>query len=137
MNPTILIVDDETDLADTCRRLLHRQGWMAVVVATRAAALDALSQRPVLALVDRRLPDGDGLDVLRAAVGGGTPAIMMSGYDWADSRRVSLDAGAAGFLGKPFPTQALLELIDEILGPAPRRVRPDAPGGPVGPRAAG
>jgi DNA-binding response OmpR family regulator len=135
MNRTILIVEDETDLADTCLRLLRRQGWTAVVAPTRAAAIDALSQRPVLALVDRRLPDGDGLDVLRAAVGAGTPAIMMSGYDWADSRRVSLDAGAAAFLGKPFPTQALLELIDEILGPAPGRVWSSPPGGPAGPTA--
>jgi DNA-binding response OmpR family regulator len=127
MNPTILIVDDETDLADGCRRLLRRQGWTAVVARTRTAAIEALPQGPALAIVDRRLPDGDGVDVLRAAVAAGTPAIMMSGQDWVDTRRVALDAGAAAFLGKPFSGHTLLELVQAILGPA----------GPVPPRPAG
>jgi two-component system, OmpR family, KDP operon response regulator KdpE len=115
----ILIVEDESDLADTCLRLLRRHGWTAVVAPTRAAAMSALPERPSLAIIDWRLPDGDGLDVLREAVAAGTPAIMMSGHDWVDTRRVALDAGGAGFLGKPFSAQGLLELVDAILGPAP------------------
>ena len=129
MSRTILIVEDETDLADTCLRLLRRQGWTAVVARTRTAAMEALPERPALAIVDRRLPDGDGVDVLRAAVAAGTPAIMMSGQDWVDTRRVALDAGAAGFLGKPFSGQTLLELVHAILGPA----GPVPPTPPVGP----
>ena len=125
MSRTILIVEDEVDLAQSCVRLLHRRGWQAVAVRTRAAGLGALQDRPVLALVDRQLPDGDGLDVLRAAADAGTPAIRMSGPDLPDTRRRALDSGAAGFLGKPFSTGALLELIDSILGPPP--------GVPVGP----
>ena len=127
MSRTILIVEDEVDLAQACVRLLHRRGWQAVTVRTRAAGLGALQDRPVLALVDRKLPDGDGLDVLQAAADAGTPAIMMSGHDWAETRRRALDHGAAGFLGKPFAGEALLDLIDAILGPAPTvPVRPPA-----------
>jgi DNA-binding response OmpR family regulator len=125
MSRMILIVEDEVDLAQTCVRLLHRRGWQAVAVRTRAAGLGALQDRPVLAIVDRQLSDGDGLDVLQAATDAGTPAIMTSGRDWADVRRRALDIGAAGFLGKPFAGEALLELIDAILGPPPTvQVRP-------------
>jgi DNA-binding response OmpR family regulator len=133
MSQTILIVDDESDLADACLRLLRWHGWTAVVAPTRAAAFGALLQRPVLAIIDRRLPDGDGLDVLRAAVAAGTPTIMVSGHDWVDTRRVALDAGGAAFLGKPFSVPGLLELVDAILGPAPGR-RPSPPPGEAGQR---
>jgi two-component system OmpR family response regulator len=119
MSDIILIVEDEVDLAQTCIRLLRRRGWQAVAVQTRAAGLGALRDRPALAIVDRQLPDGDGLDVLRAAADAGTPAIMVSGHDLADTQRRALDCGAAGFLGKPFGAQALLGLIDAILGPPP------------------
>ena len=127
MTPTILIVEDESDLADACQRLLRRIGWASEIAATRRAAMDALPRRPVLALVDRRLPDGDGVEVLRAAIAVGTPVVMMSGHDWTDTRRVALDAGAAGFLGKPFSAQSLLELVSAIVG------LPPSPAGPVGP----
>jgi DNA-binding response OmpR family regulator len=119
MSDIILIVEDEVDLAQTCIRLLRRRGWQAVAVQTRAAGLDALRDRPALVIVDRQLPDGDGLDVLRAAADAGTPTIMVSGHDLADTQRRALDSGAAGFLGKPFGAQALLGLIDAILGPPP------------------
>jgi DNA-binding response OmpR family regulator len=136
MNRTILIVEDEADLADTYRRLLDRRGWTAVVVATRRAGLDALQGRPALAIVDRSLPDGDGLEVVQAATAAGTPAIMISGRDWADTRRLALGAGAAGFLGKPFSTRDLLALIDTVTGSPPAGPGPGpAPAGPPPPLA--
>ena len=117
MNRTILIVEDEVDLADAWVRLLHRHGWRAVVAATRAAGLGALGEGPGLAIVDRQLPDGDGLDILKAAAAAGTPAIMVSDRDWSGTRRLAIETGAAGFLGKPFGVDALVSLVDEILGP--------------------
>jgi DNA-binding response OmpR family regulator len=126
MNRTILVVEDEADLAATCARLLHRRGWRAEIAGTCSAALSAVARRPALAIVDRRLPDGDGLDVLRAAAAAGTPTIMISGHDWTDTRRLALDTGAAGFLGKPFSIQTLLTLIESILGPPPAAPPPPA-----------
>ena len=120
MMHTILVVDDERDLATTYERLLRRQGWPVVTVGTREAALAALAgdPRPVLAIVDRQLPDGDGLDVLRAALAAGTPVIMVTGYGAAATRRLTLDEGAAGFLAKPFSSHDLLELVRRIVGDA-------------------
>jgi two-component system KDP operon response regulator KdpE len=119
MTGPILVVEDEADLAVTCARLLRRRGWQVETADTRSGALGALARRPVLAIVDRQLPDGDGLDVLQAALAAGTPVIMVSGFAWAETRRLALDTGAAAFLGKPFSTQALLDLVRDILGEAP------------------
>jgi DNA-binding response OmpR family regulator len=125
MNGTILIVDDESDLAATCARLLRRLGWHVQTAATRGEALRAVAidGPPALAIVDRQLPDGDGLDVLRAAQSIGTPVIMVTAFGSTDARRLARAEGAAGFLDKPFSSQALLDLVSSIVGEPPRPVR--------------
>jgi DNA-binding response OmpR family regulator len=128
----ILLVEDEADLAASCVRLLQRRGWQVEALDTRRAALGAVARahQPALVIVDRQLPDGDGLDVVRAAYAAGTPVIVISGHDWADTRRLALDEGAAAFLGKPFSTHDLLGLIRDILGdpPLPTPSVPPPPG---------
>ena len=126
---SILVVEDEADLAATCARLLQRVGWRVETAATRGAGLTAVAaaHRPALAIVDRQLPDGDGLDVLRAATDAGTPVIVISGGDWPNTRRLALDNGAAAFLGKPFSVRDLLALVDSILGRPPVSPSPPPP----------
>jgi DNA-binding response OmpR family regulator len=117
---TILVVDDEPDLAATCQRVLSRRGWNVALAASREAAVALLGRlpRPVLAIVDRQLPDGDGVDVLRAAAAFGIPVIVVTGYGTAATRRLTLDEGAAGFLAKPFSVHELLDLVRRIAGDA-------------------
>jgi DNA-binding response OmpR family regulator len=119
MKRTILIVDAEADLAAGWARLLRRRGWRVVTAATCEAALVAVggTHRPILAIVDRHLSDGDGFDVLHAACTTGTPVIMITGQASNGARRLALDEGAAGFLGKPFSTQALVDLVHSVVGP--------------------
>jgi DNA-binding response OmpR family regulator len=65
---SILVVDDESDFLSTYRRLLSRDGFRVVEAATRSEALAALAREAfALVIADERLPDGDGLDVVRAA----------------------------------------------------------------------
>lgn len=121
MSRAILVVDDEHDLAEACQRLLMRRGWQVGIVATREAALAALTAdvAPVLAIVDRHLPDGDGLDVVRAACQRGCRVIVISGRTSAANRDRTLAAGAVGFLGKPFSASELLELVRTVAGDPP------------------
>ena len=122
MTGAILVVDDERDLAVTCERLLRRRGWSVLTTGTREGGLAILGRepRPALAIVDRQLPDGDGLDILRAAMATGTPVIVVTGYGSAATRRLPLEEGAAGFLAKPFSSNDLLELVHRIVGdPSP------------------
>ena len=118
----VLVVDDEADLAMTYERLLRRQGYRTVSAGSREAGLLALEAQPVrLVIADLLLPDGDGLDVVRAACALPSPPPVLVATVLASraSRRAALDAGATAFLAKPFATEAFNRLIGELLGGAP------------------
>ena len=114
----ILVVDDEIDLATTFTRLLGRHGYRAIAVGScdeaRAAMRDEV---PVLVVSDVRLPDGDGLDLVRTARAQmpPIPAIVMTGHATPGTRHAALEAGAFAFLAKPFPTATLVTLVEEAL----------------------
>jgi DNA-binding response OmpR family regulator len=108
--PAILVVDDEADLLTTYCRLLGRDGFRVVTRSTCVAALLALEHEPfVAAIVDVRLPDGDGLDIVRKTrqLPEPPPAIVVTGFASKDLRRAALGAGAADFFAKPFDAAGL------------------------------
>ena len=112
--PSVLVVEDETDLLATYRRLFTRGGFRVVTAATCAAGLEALQQGPfTAAIVDVRLPDGDGLRIVRTAKEGAprTPTIVVTGYPSPHARSAALDAGAAAFIAKPFDVGALASRV--------------------------
>ena len=114
MAPTVLTVDPQEDLLLTYFRLLSRRGYRVITVSTRAAGLLAVEREaPRLVISDLRLPDGDGLDIVRAACSLVPPAVAMvvSGLSAEGSRQAALTAGAAEFLPKPFAVAALLDRI--------------------------
>jgi DNA-binding response OmpR family regulator len=115
----ILVVDDERDLATTCERLLRRLGYRVVTADSCAAALAALGENPpVLVIADVRLPDGSGLDVISAARHQvkPIPSIVITGQPSERGRRTAADAGATGYLAKPFSAAALTDLVRQTLG---------------------
>jgi two-component system, NtrC family, response regulator HydG len=117
----VLVVDDESDFLATYERLLRREGHEVVMTTSRAAALAAVDrEHPHLVISDLRLPDGDGLDVVRAARAVVDPptVIVVTGYPSDETRRAALAAGATTFLAKPFAAAALLDAIRSGLGAA-------------------
>ena len=114
----ILVVEDEADLAATCERLLRRRGHAVVTVASREAALAALAEAaPSVLISDVRLPDGDGLDIVRAAAAmqPQVPAVVMTGRASEPGRKAARAAGAAAYLPKPFTATAFAGLVDRVL----------------------
>ncbi len=114
----VLVVDDEADFLATYERLLRRQGYHVVVVATRAAGVAAVaSEHPDVVISDLRLPDGNGLDVVRAARNMPEPpsVIVITGYPSSETRHAALAAGATAFLAKPFAAAGLLAAIRSSL----------------------
>ena len=124
MRRRVLVVDDEADFLATYERLLRREGFDVVTATSRAAGLAALAaDMPHLVISDLRLPDGDGLDVVRAASSArhAAPVIVVTGYPSDETRRAALVAGATMFLAKPFAAAALLAAIrSSVGGPAER-----------------
>ncbi len=127
MNPMrrrVLVVDDEDDFLATYERLLGRQGYDVITATSRTAGLAALAgEPPHLVISDLRLPDGDGLDVVRAARGARepVPVIVVTGYPSDETRRAALGAGATTFLSKPFAAAVLLAAIRSIVDGAGAR----------------
>jgi DNA-binding response OmpR family regulator len=114
----VLVVDDEADFLATYVRLLRRQGYEVTTVSSRATALAAVArERPSLVISDLRLPDGDGLDVVRAARSGTNPSpvIVVTGFPSEEQRRAALAAGASAFLAKPFAAAGLLAAVRSSL----------------------
>ena len=72
---------------------------------------------PDLLITDLRLPDGDGLALVRAARALPTPApvIVVSGFAFGASREAAARAGATAILGKPFSTDEFMRLVRAIL----------------------
>jgi DNA-binding response OmpR family regulator len=114
MRRRVLVVDDEADFLATYERLLQREGYEVITVTSRAAGLAALAGKlPHLVISDLRLPDGDGLDVVRAARAAQdpVPVIVITGYPSDEIRRAALAAGATTFLAKPFAAAVLLAAV--------------------------
>ncbi len=114
----VLVVDDETDFLATYERLLRRQGCDVITATTRVAGIDAVGRtRPHLVISDVRLPDGSGLDVVRAARDVLNPpaVIVVTGYPSEQNRRAALAAGASVFLSKPFAASALMAAVQSGL----------------------
>jgi len=115
---SVLVVDDEPDMCTSYERLLRRLGYRVIQAGSRAAGLAAIqAERLVLVVSDLRLGDGSGLDVITAARAAPTrvPSIVVTGFLSAESRRAALEAGASGFLAKPFAARDFTALVEQVL----------------------
>ena len=114
----LLIVEDETRLADTLRQLLHRQGYTADVCYDGVSGLDnAMTGIYDLMVLDVMLPGLNGFQVaqkLRAA-GVTTPILMLTAKSDLSDRVHGLDCGADYYLTKPFEPEELLACVRTLL----------------------
>lgn len=110
----ILLVEDDPSLAREIVRALQRQHWPLDHVSTLADAFEAVIRFPYRAiLLDRRLPDGDGIALVPAAKSRPSrPSIIfLTARDEVAARIEGLDAGADDYLVKPFALEELLARI--------------------------
>lgn len=113
---TVLVVDDDADVADFIERNLVAEGFEVLVARDGLEALRMIgSSLPDLALVDVVMPTIDGIEVVRhlrsTTATANLPVIMLTGTSLSSDRVVGLSAGADDYLVKPFDT---LELIARI-----------------------
>jgi DNA-binding response OmpR family regulator len=107
----ILLVEDDAALACEVVRALQREDWPVDHVACLSEAFEAVVQAPYrVILLDRRLPDGDGIGLIPAAKSRPSPPsiIFLTARDELADRVEGLDAGADDYLVKPFALEELL-----------------------------
>ncbi len=114
----IALVEDHARLAALVRQSLQAAGIPTDVFPTLEAAWRGLQEIDYGALVvDRGLPDGDGLNLVRRlrAAGTGTPCLMLTARDALHDRLEGLDSGADDYLTKPFPMEELVARVRALM----------------------
>ena len=114
----VLIVDDEADIRELLVLTLSRMGVDADSASTVEEAMAALKSRPYdLCLTDMRLPDGDGLQVLKhiAESYGNTPVAVITAFGSTQNAVDALKAGAFDYLPKPIKLEQLRPLVMSAL----------------------
>jgi two-component system, NtrC family, response regulator PilR len=130
---TALIVDDEPDILELVSITCARLGVVAATAGNLAEARALLAQRNFdLCLTDMRLPDGDGIALVRliAEQHPDTPVAMITAFGNMETAVTAMKAGAFDFVPKPLDLQVLRDLIGAAL-----KLREPAAGAPTGTKA--
>jgi two-component system, OmpR family, response regulator MprA len=117
MAERILVIEDETQIADLLRRGLLYEGYAVEITGDGEAGLSAARDRPPdLVLLDLMLPGIDGLTVCkRLRSGSDVPILILTAKDAVPDRVAGLDAGADDYVIKPFSFDELLARIRALL----------------------
>ncbi len=116
--PDILLVEDKDSLRRVLRLTLENAGYSVTEAEDMRSAVKEISRVPhKLVLTDLRMPNGSGLDVLRAArtADEGVPVIVMTGFGSIDEAVQAMKDGAHDFLQKPVDSNHLLLLVERAL----------------------
>jgi two-component system response regulator MprA len=119
----VLVVEDDTDIADVLRRSLRNEGYEVRTSGDGVEALDiAAGFMPDLVVLDLGLPGMDGVEVCRRLRSDGdVPILMLTARSETEDRVEGLDSGADDYLVKPFERQELLARIRALLRRRPPR----------------
>lgn len=123
---TILLVEDERELARVVARELEAEGYQVIHTLSGQEALDLhTSRQPDLVILDWMLPGLDGLEVLRrirqsAPEESGVPVLMLTARSGEIDRVVGLEVGADDYLTKPFSMRELVARVRALLRRAAR-----------------
>ncbi|WP_174397784.1 response regulator transcription factor [Mycolicibacterium sphagni] len=118
-NPiTVLVVDDETVLAEMVSMALRYEGWNIATAADGASAITAArSSRPDAVVLDIMLPDMSGLDVLRKLreQNPQLPVLLLTAKDAIEDRIAGLTAGGDDYVTKPFSIEEVVLRLRALL----------------------
>lgn len=128
--PALLIVDDEALFARAAARHLGRAGYACQVAGSLQEARAQLQrQPPALVLLDMRLPDGHGFELLAAHPPGESPErptfIMLTAYGELEDAVEAMKLGAADYVKKPVDLDELRLVVEKTLSTAQLRRRVD------------
>lgn len=121
----ILVVDDNDTFLETASDTLALLGISADTAMDGKTAVRMVTEKheqgndyPII-IVDWKMPDMDGIETIRqirAKVGSVIPIIIVSAYEWTEIKEEAIEAGANGFINKPFFRSTVYSKMIEILG---------------------
>lgn len=115
----VLVVDDDQTLRAALFRIFSRKGFHVITTASAKEAEHVITMEPVidLVLLDIKLPDGDGIDILKLVKQkyDGTPVLVLTGFGSVDLAVEATKLGAYHFMTKPFNIEELTLLTDKAL----------------------
>ena len=112
--PKIIIIDDDQALHRVFTRILQKEGYIVETAETGSEALTKIRNSNFdVALIDVKLPDVNGLDLLPTLkeIAPSMVKIVITGYSIPDGKTGALQLGADDFFKKPIPPPVLLEAI--------------------------
>jgi two-component system nitrogen regulation response regulator NtrX len=118
--PATLVIDDDDVVRKSCVELLEARGHKTFSAASVGEGLRLFSEhRPAAVLLDLRLPDGTGIDVLRELQrqAPGTPVVVISGHGSVAEAVEAMRVGATDFLEKPVSRDRLFQILDRVMHP--------------------
>lgn len=130
MKHTILVVEDEKEIADTLNYALSSEGFNPIWVASVESALQALEEHKVdLGVFDVGLPDGSGFELLKKIRQHNTqmPVMFLTARNEEIDRIVGLEIGADDYVVKPFSPREVVARVKVILKRSTQNVTPEQP----------
>jgi two-component system response regulator AtoC len=115
---TLLIADDDPVALALLAEVLAGEGYTVRAASGGAACLELAAREPVeLAIVDLRMPDIDGLEVIRrlAVIRPGIPIIILTAFAGIDTAIEAIRSGATDYLSKPFRMEQITIAVRRIL----------------------
>ncbi|MEQ1872044.1 MAG: response regulator [Vicinamibacterales bacterium] len=128
--PTILVVEDDNAFRHVLVTALESRGYDVIGVADAAAAIaTARRESPEMAVVDLRLGDDSGLDVVRGlkTIDPTTTVVVLTGYGSIATALEAVRLGAAHYLTKPTDADRILAAFERGLSARPRDIPMDTP----------
>jgi len=113
----VLIIDDEIDICYLLSGILRSKNVQSAYVTSLSEATIALQKlAPSIVFIDNYLPDGRGTDFIShiKAVHPLAKIVMITAHDTLEDRNKALKMGADRFIGKPFTTDMINKIIQEI-----------------------
>jgi DNA-binding response OmpR family regulator len=121
MARTVLLIEDEENIAEAIRFILSRDGWEVTHLADGVGAVAAAERlRPGLVILDHMLPTASGLEILAGLRAhpptAGLRVLMLTARGQKSDREAAERAGADGFMPKPFANAEILAEVRRLAG---------------------
>lgn len=122
MSRTILVVDDSPSVRQMISNTLKSAGYSVVVATDGKEALDSATRaRPDAVITDQNMPNLDGLGFCKAfkssPANASVPIVFLSTESEASMKARAREAGAIGWMVKPFDQQQLLSVVSRLVQP--------------------